>query len=417
MSDPVQPPKVSPSAKAAADAKVDPETLVLKASPRRVVRFKRNLLIGIAAIGCVAIFGITWMALKAPHFQLDQNNSQTAGTANKPAPDAVAKLPANYSQMPKPKLGPPLPGDLGLGIVQRENQLGVSPDGSNTDDAVAQAEHMRLAQQTQHAHESGVFFQVTRHSSAATAPKAVATPASVAAQATEARAANANRLNLDLERDQNDQQRKTDFIHQSAARSIYNDHAVQTPASPYEVLAGTVIAASLLTGLNSDLPGLVTAQITENVYDSVSGRVLLIPQGSRLIGSYDSVVAFGQSRALVVWQRIIMPDGSSIQIDNLPATDPAGYAGLEDEVDYHTWILLKGIAMSTLLGVGTQVTFGGSQSNLVEAIRESTQESTNRAGQRIVEKDLNIQPTITVRPGWPLRVIVHKDLILRPYQG
>ncbi|MDE2496141.1 MAG: TrbI/VirB10 family protein, partial [Alphaproteobacteria bacterium] len=212
-------------------------------------------------------------------------------------------------------------------------------------------------------------------------------------------------------------QRKTDFIHQSAARSIYNDHAVQTPASPYEVLAGTVIAASLLTGLNSDLPGLVTAQITENVYDSVSGRVLLIPQGSRLIGSYDSVVAFGQSRALVVWQRIIMPDGSSIQIDNLPATDPAGYAGLEDEVDYHTWILLKGIAMSTLLGVGTQVTFGGSQSNLVEAIRESTQESTNRAGQRIVEKDLNIQPTITVRPGWPLRVIVHKDLILRPYQG
>jgi type IV secretion system protein VirB10 len=147
------------------------------------------------------------------------------------------------------------------------------------------------------------------------------------------------------------------------------------------------------------------------------GTALFRAQGSRLIGSYDSVVAFGQSRALVVWQRIVMPDGSSIQIDNLPATDPAGYAGLRDEVDYHTWTLLKGIAMSTLLGVGTQVTFGSDQSNLVEAIRESTQESTNQAGQRIVEKDLNIQPTITVRPGWPLRVIVHKDLILRPYRG
>ena len=112
-----------------------------------------------------------------------------------------------------------------------------------------------------------------------------------------------------------------------------------------------------------------------------------------------------------------MPDGSSIQIDNLPATDAAGYSGLEDQVDYHTWTLLKGIAMSTLLGVGTQVTFGSGQSNLVQAIQQSTQESANQAGQRIVEKDLNIQPTITVRPGWPLRVVVHKDLILRPYQG
>jgi len=112
-----------------------------------------------------------------------------------------------------------------------------------------------------------------------------------------------------------------------------------------------------------------------------------------------------------------MPDGSSIQIDNLPATDAAGYAGLEDEVDYHTWTLLKGIAMSTLLGVGTQVTFGSGQSNLVQAIQQSTQESTNQAGQRIVEKDINIQPTITIRPGFPLRVIVHKDLVLAPYHG
>jgi N-acyl-L-homoserine lactone synthetase len=139
----------------------------------------------------------------------------------------------------------------------------------------------------------------------------------------------------------------------------------------------------------------------------------LLTQGSRLIGSYDSVVAFGQSRALLVWQRIVMPDGSSIQIDNLPATDAAGYAGLEDEVDYHTWTLLKGIAMSTLLGVGTQVTFGSGQSNLVQAIQQSTQESANQAGQRIVEKDINIQPTITIRPGFPLRVVVHKDLVFR----
>jgi len=182
-------------------------------------------------------------------------------------------------------------------------------------------------------------------------------------------------------------------------------------------MAGSVIAASLITGINSDLPGLVVAQVTENLYDTVTGQTLLIPQGARLIGTYDSVVAFGQSRALLVWQRIILPDGSSIQIDNLPATDAAGYAGLEDDVDYHTWQLLKGIAMATLLGVGTELSFGSNESDLVSAIRESTQQNTAQVGQRLTEKNLNIQPTITIRPGWPLRIVVQRDIVLRPYKG
>jgi type IV secretion system protein VirB10 len=163
---------------------------------------------------------------------------------------------------------------------------------------------------------------------------------------------------------------------------------------------------------------MVVAQVTQNVYDTVTGRMLLIPQGSKLIGTYDSVVAFGQSRALVVWQRIIMPDGSSMQIDNLPATDAQGYSGLKDDVDYHTWALLKGVGISTLLGIGTQLSLGGTQqSDLVTAIRQSTQDSVNQAGQQLTQKNLNIQPTTKVRPGWPLRVIVHKDLVLRPYRG
>ena len=180
-------------------------------------------------------------------------------------------------------------------------------------------------------------------------------------------------------------------------------------------MAGTVISAALITGLNSDLPGETLAQVTENVYDSVTGEFLLIPQGTRLVGKYDSVVAYGQKRALMVWSRLILPNGNSIVIDNLPATDVAGYAGLEDEVDIHTWQLLKGIAMSTLLGVGTQLTLGNTEGDLVKALRESIQQSTNRAGQRLVEREMDVQPTITVRPGWPLRVIVSKDLVLKPY--
>jgi type IV secretion system protein VirB10 len=223
-------------------------------------------------------------------------------------------------------------------------------------------------------------------------------------------------LALDPSRDPSDAGRKLDFVHATDGQSVYNPHQIQDPVSPYEVMAGTLISASLITGLDSDLPGLVVAQVTQNVFDTVSGKILLIPQGSRLVGTYDSVVAFGQSRALLVWQRIIMPDGSSIQIDNLPATDSAGYSGLEDQVDFHTWALLKGVAISTLLGVGSELAISG-QSDLMLSIRNSTQDSVNQAGQQISQKNLNIQPTIKVRPGWPLRVIVHKDIVLRPYRG
>jgi len=213
-----------------------------------------------------------------------------------------------------------------------------------------------------------------------------------------------------------DQTGKLTFLKAGPEKAIYNPHALQTSASPYQLMAGTVIAASLVTGLNSDLPGFGIAQVTENVFDTVSGRHLLIPQGSRLIGKYDNVVAFGQERALAVWQRIILPDGSSIVIDNLPATDTGGYAGLADQVDLHTWKLLKGVALATVLGVGSELAFGSSDSDLVRALQQSTQSTTNRAGQRLVERNLNVQPTITVRPGWPLRVIAHKDLMLTPYR-
>lgn len=217
--------------------------------------------------------------------------------------------------------------------------------------------------------------------------------------------------------DQNQQQHKLEFTRQRENSGTYNSHGLQNPASPYELLAGAVIPASLITGLNTDLPGEVIAQVTQNLFDSVSGTVLLVPIGSKIIGKADSVVAFGQSRALVVWQRIVMPNGTSIEIDNTPATDTEGYAGLEDEVDYHTWRLVKGIGLSTLLGVGAQLSVNNNNDDLLTALRESAQGSANQAGQQITQRNLNIQPTITVRPGWPLRLILSKDLVLQPFQG
>jgi type IV secretion system protein VirB10 len=391
--------------------KVEPESLSLRAPPRRVVRFKRNLLIGGAAVCCLGLIAATWFSLGAGNGGKSKPGTELFSVSDRNRPDALSALPSNYDKV---KLGPPLPGDLGKPVVEKEASLGLSapPYRPNAEQDAVRAERMRVAQQARQATESGVLVQ---SSGTAGGIAGLAQKIAPATESTPATGTVGNTLGLDLANDQNGQGEKLNFLKQKTEGDIYNPHPLQKPVSPNEVLAGSIISASLLTGLNSDLPGLVVAQVTENVYDTVTGQILLIPQGSRLVGSYDSVIAFGQSRALLVWQRIIMPDGSSVQIDNLPASDVAGYSGLEDEVDYHTWKLLEGIALSTLLGVGGQVAFGNSNSNLVEAIRESTQESTNQAGQHIVDKDLNIQPTITVRPGWPLRVIVHKDLILKPF--
>ena len=400
-----------------AGGKIDPETLALRAPPRRVVRFKRRLMIGIAAVGIAGIFGVTWMALKGPVLRFGKQAQELYSIDRKSAPEGLARLPKDYSEIKPetPVLGPPLPGDLGPPILERRKQLGLTPGAPESEaDREAEADRQRLAQQARAAREAGVFFQVANRS-----PAVVEEVAGHHAAPNESQSAQseANRLSLDPDRDPNNQQGKLDFLNGEAGGGIYNPHALQDPVSPYQVMAGTVIAAALVTGLNSDLPGEVIAQVTENVYDSVTGQTLLIPQGSRLIGSYDSVVAFGQSRALVVWRRIILPDGSSIEIENLPATDAAGYAGFEDEVDFHTWRLIKGVVLATLLGVGTQLSFGSEEGDLVRALRQSTQQNTSEAGQRLVEKNLDIQPTITVRPGWPLRVIVEKDIVLRPYRG
>jgi len=400
-------------------AKVDPETLALRAAPRRVVRFKRRLMIGIAAVGIAGIFAVTWLALKGPILRFGQQAQELYSTDRKSTAEGLDGLPKDYSEMKSdtPVLGPPLPGDLGSPILERQKQLGLTPGMHESEaDREAEAERQRLAQLARAAREASVFFQVTNRTSAVESLDAGQAHQSAPAESQVSSPAG-DRLSLDPDHDPNNQQRKLDFLNDKGAAGIYNPHVLQDPVSPYQVMAGTVIAAALVTGLNSDLPGEVIAQTTEPIFDSASGQTLLVPQGSRLIGSYDSVIAFGQSRALVVWRRIILPDSSSIEIDNLPATDAAGYAGLEDEVDFHTWRIIKGVALATLLGVGTELSVGNGQSDLVRALQQSAQQSTNEAGQRLVEKNLNIQPTITVRPGWPLRVIVEKDLVLRPYRG
>ena len=154
--------------------------------------------------------------------------------------------------------------------------------------------------------------------------------------------------------------------------------------------------------------------MTEPVYDTVTGEVVLIPQGSRLMGRYDSVVAYGQSRALIVWNRIIMPDGSSIRIENLPGVDSRGNAGLKDHVDNHSLRFFSAAALSSLISIGTELSADDDE-NIARALRDAAQDGASRVGDEVVRRQLAVQPTITIRPGWRFRILVHQDLIMTPY--
>lgn len=361
--------------------KVDPETLAIRSHPTRSVRFKRGVIIGLAAAGSAGLMGVAWTALSTTrpiHIQTANDLSQPL---EKPSSETLSGVPAAYGAVPQ--LGPPLPGDLGPPMLRRQQLDAEAPEPPMSPVSHSYgAARSSSGDERKAARASSVLF---RRGSASSGVERLAS----------ADVATAVGGGQDEDVD---------------------SHRLRPPASPYLLSAGSIISASLITGVRSDLPGLVTAQVTENVYDSPTGQILLVPQGARLVGIYDNVIAFGQSRALVVWQRIIMPDGSSLRIDNVPAADPAGYAGLADKVDRHTWSLLKGVVLSTLLGVGPELVYS-SNSDLVQAIRRSTQDSGSRAGDQIVGKSLDIKPTITIRPGAVVRLVVHKDLILAPWKG
>lgn len=386
------------------DDKQSPEKLELRAAPRRAIRFRRGLIIGGTGIAAGTILTLTVLSLQHQAHKPDQRQ-ELAQPTKPPAPEGLAGLPADYSQVKPdtPVLGPPLPGDLGRPILEHQRRQGAGTDWPPMEPTQQPSPEQVQASQ---ARQSGLFFR-----SEPKLPPPIAETRNPVLLPSSGSTADATSTEPDA------QQRKLDFLTRPDTGGIYNPYAEQQPASPCQIMAGSIIAAALVTGLNSDLPGTVVAQVTENVHDSVTGRILLIPQGSRLIGTYDSSVSFGQERALLVWQRLIRPDGSSLQLENLPASDTEGRSGLSDEVDFHTGRLLKGIAMATLLGVGTELTFGQQEGELVRAVRESVQQNADRAGQRLVERNLDIQPTLTVRPGWRLRVIVRRDVILSPYRG
>ena len=221
------------------------------------------------------------------------------------------------------------------------------------------------------------------------------------------------------ESDQNLQDEKRNFNNPNNSKQTYASTLLTPPLSPYELKAGSIVPVVLITGLNSDLPGNLIAQVRENVYDTVSGRYLLIPQGTKVIGVYDSKVAYAQSRALVNWTRLIFPNGYSQDLQNLSGIDQSGHTGLKDRVNNHTGKLVTGIFLTSILGASVEMAQGSSGSNnqtYDELAAQGASQALQQAGNKLVQKDLDVQPTLEIRPGFLFNLFIDKDFILKPYQ-
>lgn len=409
----------TPQSPPAGTNKADPDTLSLRAPPRPVTRLNRRMLAVLSGALGIGILGATLWSLQ-PHKRERNPATELYNVDRVSRADSLDQLPKDYTKvvpMAKPvvpMLGEPLPGDLGPAIVhsQRNANTGTGAYSNPT--------QMAGVRDAEEAARSGVFFRgsgATKVAAPATANTAM--PELVSGNQPFNPMVSVSAQPADPTAAQNRQDQKQAFVANGGDTATRNPASLQLPTSPYQVMAGTIIPAALVTGINSDLPGQVIANVTEAVYDTATGRFLLIPQGSRLIGRYDSQVSFGQRRVLLVWTRMILPDTSSISLDRLPGIDPAGYAGLEDGVDWHWDRIIAGAALSTLLGVGAELAApdrSGSDGKVIIATRQSAQDTVNQVGQEITKRNVSIQPTLTIRPGFPMRVMVNKDLILRPYQ-
>ncbi len=371
----------------------------LRPSRPPVTRLSRKVLLGLGSVAAVGIGGALFFALRPQH---QIGGSELYNTSNRATPDGLANLPRDYTGLPHnpPQLGPPLPGDLGRPMVN----AGTAAPGMPQPAAGPSLEQQRIAQEQEAARISHLFTTTSAGQAATAAIPAAGTAPGVVPTATGSPSLTS-------------QDHKLAFLNGDIDRRTVSPDRVEAPASTNILQAGAVIAASLLTGLRSDLPGQVTAQVTENVYDSPTGRILLIPQGARLVGQYDAQVAFGQSRALLVWNRLIMPNGRSIILERQPGADPEGYAGLEDQVDNHWGTLFKAAVLSTLLSVGSEAGTGYNGNLLLQGLGLGASQSVSQIGQQVVGRSLNVQPTITIRPGLPVRVMVTHDLVIEPYRS
>ncbi|PZU45061.1 MAG: conjugal transfer protein TraI [Sphingomonas sp.] len=367
-----------------------------------VTRLSRKALLGLGVIVSIGLGGVLVYALQGR--ENAERPPELVPTDNRTTPDGLAQLPRDYSGIPR--LGPPLPGDLGRPILRAQQQgrdvpipgiVTSAPPAQPVDSAVQQRQQEREAARTAKLFAAGSTTASTETPSvlmeglpinAGQPPDAAQPTAPI--------------------------ERREAFLGRRSEPTT-SPERITTAPSRQILQAGTIIPIALLTGIRSDLPGQVTAQVTSNVHDSPTGRTILIPQGTRVIGDYDSGVAFGQQRVLLAWNRLVFPDGRSLALDRQPGTDAQGQAGMQDGVDRHWGQMLRASLLSTILGVGGELGTGSDDSAILRAVRRGAADSITDTGRQIVDRQLDVSPTLTVRAGFTARILVTRDLILEPY--
>ncbi len=396
--------------------KAPAEAMALRAKPRPVTRLSKRALALLLGGAAVVVFGGTIWARRPP--AKSDKVAELFSTERHATAEGLNGLPSDYADVrpAAPKLGPPLPGDLGGPILNAQAEGRMDAGGAPADPMRDQARQAELKAR-QDAIGSALFSASDRGRPAAADSASAGAPSPDAAAligALTQTGATSPAPGAIVP------SRQEAFLSARADDEVVSGHRLQAPASPFTVLSGSLIAAALITGLNSDLPRQVVATVTAPVFDTVTGRILLVPQGARLLGTYDSRTRFGDSRALVVWTRLLLPNGRSVILDRQSAVDAQGFAGLSDTVDHHWRRLIGGAAVSTLLGVGAELATpksGGSGGQVVIAVQDGLQDSVNQVGQELTRRNLDIKPTLNVRPGFPIRVLVSKDLVLEPYRA
>lgn len=410
--------------------KLSPELAQVRnqAQPRRL---RKNVVIGlITALAGVLMLAFVFGILKNPisvRSDVEEKKPYVADASNVPA--FVKSGPKNYGDVPE--LGPAMQGDLAAaGVPAPVNSpmepLEAPPQLTEEEKRLAQewenvlAGPIELPVKLDFKKQGGAQDQQTGGNSKARLTNAGLDPSMLdGLKRSVAGISGSGGSNASASGDQGS---KLEFMKNapSSGEKFYVTSRLEKPLSPYEVKTGSVIPCTLITGINSDLPGDITCQVRQNVYDSVTGNHLLVPQGARAIGEYDSQIVFGQRRVLVVWHRLIMPNGMSLDLEGMPGVDMSGYSGYADKVNNH-WMRLAGAVVLSSVFAAAPVAVAGNDDNFQRTVQSEIARNvgvkTKDAGDQIVERELTVQPTITIEPGFAINIFVKKDLVLAPYKA
>ncbi|MFP4387205.1 MAG: TrbI/VirB10 family protein [Alphaproteobacteria bacterium] len=372
-------------------------SIELEANAEKPVRLRASVIIAAAAsIFAVVVLTVTFALSQPRHRQSGQEYETVVADVSASTNEPLSLLPRDYDQIPESSEAErapehvPLQLDPAYGREQEEEDI---------------SEEKALGSDVFFDHQNGV-------------PKRAQTTLKTRVSQSDEGMGEGSGYMQDLPADdrQNLQDQKHAFLNQfNGQNDFILDDRLHKPVSAYEIKAGTLIPAVLITGINSDLPGDVIAQVSEHIYDSVTGRFLLVPQGTKLYGRYDSVISYGQERVLVAWQRLILPNGKSIALKGMIAADTAGMSGLEDQVDHHFMRLAGAVMLSTAISLSGNLADENDDS-IADDVGDTVAQEASRVGQKYVSKAMNVQPTIKIRGGAEVRVFVNKDMVLEPYK-